>query len=619
MGARQLLKDVLRRFRILYALITLTRYTTCYFFLALVSCLVQITLQAGTFSVNAQGVQMMSTILAEAKVREGFPIIRDSTLQICDSIPGQDGTLCNVVSGQSQHNLTFDAQATSSPGQRRALTGEAQFDPSGNLQGVIISNGASPPQSLSEQCVVSLSWLNDLLRDARTGDAVTLAFQIWLLGLSLVTILNESIPHLFAVLVSHVLDTVWAGLRVSSTSQTRKLYETLVVNDACNGVDINTALWDARMSNAIAIVAVNYAVFLGVLCISLKLFDVYKSQMVKYVGTSTRANILVLAFSASLQLAGFFILASTALWIDKLSYGAIRRATNHLTLYQVGFIVTAILEIPWLGWISVRREKHSWFAAFLFLGLILVIISSALFASVLYRFIFQTWPFFAAVFAYILLVLTTILDVSCRLKFRNGFTDYLTIDEKKTEKATFAPFHIANRLAKPLPKEPAPTFSGTDVEKVSFQAITAPAPAVVREDSGSTPRHIKSMLRRLSGKPRRLGVTFVDAVPSTAAERPLPESPAETPDDIVLSYGSMSPGRSAHSYRPTSRTDTSRFTLSTAPPPRRFQARITSRWSMSTAGDDMAYHHLPTANFSAAHHAAKNVITGLPSNASHRN
>lgn len=98
-----------------YTRIALDRYTTCYCFLALVSCLVQITLQAATFSVNAQGVQMMSTILAEAKVRQGFPIIQDSTLQICDSIPGQDGTLCNVVSGQPEQNLTLDAQATLSP------------------------------------------------------------------------------------------------------------------------------------------------------------------------------------------------------------------------------------------------------------------------------------------------------------------------------------------------------------------------------------------------------------------------------------------------------------------------------------------------------------------------
>jgi len=84
-----------------YSRITLTRSTTCYFFLVLASCIVQVILQASTFSVNTQGVQMLSTILAEAKISQGFPIIQGSALQICDSIPGQDGTVCYIVSGQN--------------------------------------------------------------------------------------------------------------------------------------------------------------------------------------------------------------------------------------------------------------------------------------------------------------------------------------------------------------------------------------------------------------------------------------------------------------------------------------------------------------------------------------
>jgi len=53
---------------------------------------------------------------------------------------------------------------------------------------------------------------------------------------------------------------------------------------------------------------------------------------------------LFLAFSASLQLAGFFIPASTVLWIDKLSYGAIRHVANHFTLNQAALIVMAIVR-----------------------------------------------------------------------------------------------------------------------------------------------------------------------------------------------------------------------------------------------------------------------------------
>ena len=74
----------------------------------------QVILQAATFTENAQFVQMMSTILTEAKVPQGFPIIQNNTLQICDSIPGQVGTDCMVVSGQSSKNSTFKSQAQGS-------------------------------------------------------------------------------------------------------------------------------------------------------------------------------------------------------------------------------------------------------------------------------------------------------------------------------------------------------------------------------------------------------------------------------------------------------------------------------------------------------------------------
>ena len=138
-----------------------------------------------------------------------------------------------------------------------------------------------------------------------------------------------------------------------------------------------------------------------------------------------------------LQLAGFFIFASTVVWIDKVSSGAIRRAAKHLPLYQAAVVVTAIvryhvsiamsgtdyylsaqLEIPWLvlvslgwfctavlskvilqGWISVRREKRQLFAAFLIIGLVLMVVSSTMFASALYRFVFISWSLFATITA----------------------------------------------------------------------------------------------------------------------------------------------------------------------------------------------------------------------------
>jgi hypothetical protein len=53
----------------------------------------------------------------------------------------------------------------------------------------------------------------------------------------------------------------------------------------------------------------------------------------------------VLFFSVCLQLSAFFVLASTGLWIDKVSNGMIRQVAEHLTIYQVAFAVIAAVSL----------------------------------------------------------------------------------------------------------------------------------------------------------------------------------------------------------------------------------------------------------------------------------
>ena len=48
-----------------------------------------------------------------------------------------------------------------------------------------------------------------------------------------------------------------------------------------------------------------------------------------------------------LQLAAFFTLASTGLWIDKVSTGPIRHVAEHLTMYEIAFVVVAIVSLFW--------------------------------------------------------------------------------------------------------------------------------------------------------------------------------------------------------------------------------------------------------------------------------
>ena len=59
----------------------------------------------------------------------------------------------------------------------------------------------------------------------------------------------------------------------------------------------------------------------------------------------TRCQI-VLSLSVALQLALFFTLVTTAIWIDKIARGNIRRIAFHSKIYKAAFIVTAIVRLP---------------------------------------------------------------------------------------------------------------------------------------------------------------------------------------------------------------------------------------------------------------------------------
>ena len=63
---------------------------------------------------------------------------------------------------------------------------------------------------------------------------------------------------------------------------------------------------------------------------------------------------------------------------------------------------------------------------FLGAGIFVTVIWTLMFFSPLYRFVFNTWPFFATmtVTSYIFLVATSILGALCRLNFGKGLAHY---------------------------------------------------------------------------------------------------------------------------------------------------------------------------------------------------
>ncbi|KAJ7777583.1 hypothetical protein DFH07DRAFT_797297 [Mycena maculata] len=329
------------RVKLIYARITLTRYTTLYFFLALLSCFTLVVLQSSTFASNTEGASAVAAFLSESNVTTkdfGLSFLEDGNVMLCQNIPGQLGADCiTLVERAHAHMHVRDIALPQDP----------------------------------QKCAVSLMWFADVLNDARREDLVILAYQIWLFSLSVVTLLNESLPHLFAGLAARALATGWAGFRVQGDKNLYSVYQNVIQAGACGGYDPMGTWWNGDAQHGIAGLVSNVLTLVMMAALSYKLYKVYANQTFSRVGTSAeihRIYKLVLLLSVSLQLAGFFTLAQTALWIDKISFGPIRPLAQHFPLYLAGFILTVFLEMPWL--ILVRSLAYNLCIARLSLGCI---------------------------------------------------------------------------------------------------------------------------------------------------------------------------------------------------------------------------------------------------------
>lgn len=146
----------------------------------------------------------------------------------------------------------------------------------------------------------------------------------------------------------------------------------------------------------------------------------------------------------------YLLVTSAALWLDQLHNGAIASISDHLVLYLTIFIVTLILLIPWvwIGWRSVRFESRPLLYAFVILGLLFEASWSGMYDSLVWRWTWIQWPFFASitVSSQIILLASVLFGVICRLNFGKGLKEYLHA-ASALEKEDFEPeiFESSNR------------------------------------------------------------------------------------------------------------------------------------------------------------------------------
>ncbi|KAJ7468593.1 hypothetical protein FB451DRAFT_1400957 [Mycena latifolia] len=516
------------RVKLIYARITLTRYTTVYFFLALLSCITLVILQSTTYFGNTEGAQAVQTLLRQSNVNTttaGLSFLNDGDVLLCHNIPGQKGSNCTTLVHREHAHMHVRDIALS-------------FD-----------QKAGPPPD-PQQCAISLMWLADVLTDAHREDLVVLAYQIWLFSLSIVTLLNESLPHLFAGLAARVLATAWAGFRVRGNNNLFETYTHVINAGACGGFDPMGNWWYENGAHEIAALVSNALNLVMIAALSYKLYKVYASQTFSRVGASTeihRVYKLVLLLSVFLQLAGFFTLAQTALWIGKISFGAIRQLADHFPIYVAALALTAVLEIPWLvlGWISVRREAKTLFLLFSIISLFLFGMATLMFFSPLYRFVLTEWSFFATVSitAYILLVATSVLAIICRLQFGKGLAHFLHVTEV-LEEGDFTPVYFSKGGDSPAFFEDEKDKKSEFDSEMPTLGYASPPKAQIRRPEPAHGRKLSS-----------LSVIFAEKTPSTIKLSSTPDlfrnaMEPKTPGPIIIQPLERSSSHSSNSSSP---------------------------------------------------------------------
>ncbi|KAI0274892.1 hypothetical protein BC834DRAFT_978153 [Gloeopeniophorella convolvens] len=321
--------------------------------------------------------------------------------------------------------------------------------------------------NLDNKCLVALNWPVQTLRNTKREDVAFLAFQFWVLGMSLVALLNESIPHLIATVFTHLSATAWGAFQIFQTGSFHKDFKRLTTDGACQ-INLLPNYWTSRARAEIPSLALNAAALLVSCFLSWRLIKLFGWQTFKRVGASRSINKiykLILTLSIVIQLSLFFVIVTVALWLDQLYNGAIAVLAIRSNLYQSFMTVVLILLIPWLvtGWFAARRELKYPMMVFLVLSAFYLIGWSLMFDSTTFRWTFVQWSFFSAIatLSAVLVLIGLVVGIMCRLNFDKGLIRYLNAQE-------------------PLPGDDfvrvVPGEKGVDEEKVDFPSTGRPIP-----------------------------------------------------------------------------------------------------------------------------------------------
>jgi len=314
---------------------------------------------------------------------------------------------------------------------------QPSFNSSGQIDGINMAMPNGSTVFLDLRCTRMMVYPEQRFREFVREDVVLIVTQFWLAGLSFFAIMYESVPHLLSVLAARALMTNWSGVALWRANRTQNFVQLLIsnTNTPCS-LDVFPMYFQRRVTHGIINITLNSVGLILAAFFSFKLYKIYTTQAFKSVGPPKeilRIYRFFLAFFVCLQLTVFFFVISTSLWIDQLLNGAIALISDDTPLYLALFITSTTILIPWtiMGWFSVRREMKKLLAGFFAVGIVLVASWAVMLISLVFRWTFITWTFFALLMteAFVAMAASCITGVICWRNFDKGLAHYLYVED----------------------------------------------------------------------------------------------------------------------------------------------------------------------------------------------
>ncbi|KAI0799595.1 hypothetical protein BC629DRAFT_1733772 [Irpex lacteus] len=204
-------RNVVRLLNSAYLRITLSRVTTTFFLLSFIFFIAQVLIQAFLWTDDNSAFNNINAMVENAGVPSSLLPWLDIkkehyNLKICSEAPYGAKNVSQVCPTVYDTNVGADSDWVL-PQSFRANATIANVS---QLEHVQLADGGVT-LTLTEQCLYSLTYPTQRLRNSMNEELALLFSQFWLLGLSSAAVLSRSVSHVIAVFAMRVFSSAWSA------------------------------------------------------------------------------------------------------------------------------------------------------------------------------------------------------------------------------------------------------------------------------------------------------------------------------------------------------------------------------------------------------------------------